>query len=166
MLMIAESFKELRFAELLQVYEQSNLEAASEWKHLPPMFALQLAEQDFRQYLQDVFFKTPGAACFLWEENGHYVSALRLEPYRDGLLLAALETAPSYRKMGYAAVLIQAVQRHLTKNGAVRLYSHVNKKNVASMRTHEKCGFRVVSDCAVYISGSMDYRSCTLLYEC
>ena len=166
MLVIAESFKDLRFSELLQVYEQSNLEAASERKNLPPMFALQLAEQDFRQYLQDLFFKTPGAICCLWEENGRYVSALRLEPYRDGLLLAALETAPSYRKMGYAVDLIRAVQHHLAETGAVKLYSHVNKKNAASMRTHEKCGFRVVSDCAVYISGSMDYRSCTLLYEC
>lgn len=166
MLVIANSFKDLRFAELLRVYEQSNQEAASERKNLPPMFALQLAEQDFRQYLQEVFFRTPGALCCIWEENGHYVSALRLEPYRDGLLLAALETAPSCRKQGYAAKLIRAVQKHLARQGTVKLYSHVNKRNTASLRTHEACGFRVISDCAVYLNGSVDYRSCTLLHEC
>lgn len=165
MLITAKSLRELRFPELMQVYEQSNLETASERKDLPTMFALQLAEQDFRQYLQEVFFRTPGAICAVWEENGHYVSALRLEPYKDGLLLAALETAPSFRKQGYAATLIREVQRYLAEAGNVKIYSHVNKRNTASLRTHEKCGFRVISDCAAYINGSVDSRSCTLLYE-
>ena len=166
MLIIAKSLKDLRFAELMQVYEQSNLEAASERKNLPAMFALQLAEQDFRQYLQEVFFKTPGAICCVWEESGHYVSALRMEPYRDGLLLEALETAPNFRNKGYAATLIQEVQSHLSKQGSLKIYSHVNKRNIASLKTHEKCGFSVASDCAVYINGSADYRSCTLVFEC
>lgn len=166
MLVIAKSFRDLRFSELMQVYEQSNLEAAEERKNLPPMFALQLAEQDFRQYLQEVFFRTKGAVCCIWEENGHYVSALRLEPYRDGLLLAALETAPAFRKRGYASALIQAVQQYLAACGNVKIYSHVNKQNIASVCTHEKCGFRVISDRAVYLNGSVDSRCSTFLHTC
>jgi len=165
MLVIAKSFRNLRFAELMQVYEQSNLEAAKERKNLPVMFALQLAEQDFRQYLQEVFFRTPGAFCCIWEENGHYVSALRVEPYRDGLLLTALETAPSCRRKGYAAALIRAVQQNFLEIDRVKIYSHVDKQNAASLQTHKKCNFRVISDCAVYINGSVDYRCCTMLYE-
>ena len=163
MLIIAKSLRDLRFSELMQVYGQSNREAAQEWKNLPPMFALELAEQDFRQYLQEVFFRTPGAVCCIWEESGRYVSALRLEPYKDGLLLAGLETAPDCRRQGYGEALIRAVQQHL---GIGKLYSHVDKRNTASLRIHEKCGFQVISDCAVYISGSVDYRCCTLVYEC
>lgn len=163
MLIIAKSLRDLRFSELMQVYGQSNREAAQERKNLPPMFALELAEQDFRQYLQQVFFRTPGAVCCIWEESGRYVSALRLEPYKDGQLLAALETAPDCRRQGYGEALIRAVQQHL---GSGKLYSHVDKRNTASLRIHEKCGFRVISDCAVYISGSVDYRCCTLVYEC
>lgn len=166
MLVIAKSFRELRFSELMQVYEQSNLEAAEERKTLPPMFALQLAEQDFRQYLQEVFFRTPSAFCCIWEEKGRYVSALRLEPYRDGLLLAALETAPTFRKQGYASALIRAVQQHLAACGSVKIYSHVNKQNTASVCTHEKCGFRVISDRAVYLNGSVDSHCSTFLYTC
>lgn len=162
MLNVARSLKDLRFSELMQVYAQSNLEAAEKRKNLPPMFALQLAEQDFRQYLQEVFFPTPGAYLCIWEEGGCYVSALRLEPYRDGLLLAALETAPAFRKRGYGAALIRAVQQHL---GPGKLYSHVDKRNAASLRTHEACGFRLLSDHAVYLNGSVDYRCHTLLYE-
>ena len=165
MLIIANSMRNLRFAELMEVYSQSNLEKTSDWPNLPEGFALQLAEQDFRQYLQDVFFKTPGAICAIWQENGKYTSALRLEPYRDGLLLEGLETAPALRRKGYAAMLIREVQQFLGEQGTVKLYSHVDKKNVASLNTHSSCGFRMISDCAVYINGNMDYRCCTLLYE-
>ena len=162
MLILVHSLRELRFGELMEVYVDSNREKASDWPNLPPLFALQLAEQDHREYLQDAFFRTPGAVLAVWEEKGIYVSALRLEPYKDGLLLNALETAPAHRKKGYAAGLIRAVQEN---RGTVKIYSHVNKRNMASLKTHEACGFRVISDCAVFLSGSVDYRSCTLLYE-
>ena len=165
MLVLTHSLRELRFGELMAVYIDSIAEAASDWPDLPPGLACQLAEQDVYQYLKDVFFPTQGAVCALWEEKGKYVSALRLEPYKDGLLLEALETAPNQRKKGYAVSLIQAVQAYLAEQGLVKLYSHVNKRNIASLKTHEKCGFSVVSDHAVYINGSVDYRCCTLLYE-
>ena len=165
MLIIANSLRELRFGELMEVYADSNAKKASDWPNLPRGFALQLAEQDFRQYLNDVFFRTPGAVCAIWEESGKYVSALRLEPYKDGLLLEALETAPMERKKGYAAALIHGVQGHLAAQRSVKLYSHVSRQNLASKRTHEKCGFTQISDHAVYINGSVDYRCCTLVYE-
>lgn len=165
MLIIANSLRELRFGELMEVYADSNAKKASDWSNLPCGFALQLAEQDFRQYLQEVFFRTNGALCAVWEESGKYVSALRLEPYKDGLLLEALETSPVERKKGYAAALIREVQAYLAAHGPVKLYSHVNKRNTASIKTHEKCGFKVISDHAVYINGSMDYRCRTLIYE-
>ena len=162
MLILVHSLRDLRFGELMEVYADSNREKATDWPNLPPMFALQLAEQDHREYLQDVFFRTPGAVLAVWEENGTYVSALRLEPYKDGLLLNALETAPIHRKKGYASRLIRVVQENM---GNVKIYSHVNKRNMPSLKTHEACGFRAISDCAVFLSGSVDYRSCTLLYE-
>lgn len=162
MLILATSLRQLRFSELMEVYADSNEEKASDWPNLPHGYALTLAEQDFRQYLQEVFFPTLGSLCAIWEENGKYVSALRLEPYKDGLLLEGLETHPDERKQGYAAMLISAVQQHL---GSVKIYSHVSKCNTASLKTHEKCGFRQISDHAVYINGSVDYRCSTLLYQ-
>lgn len=165
MLRIFTAARDLRFGELMEVYADSNLEKAEDWPNLPKGFALQLAEQDFRQYLLDVFFKTPGAVLAVWEHQGKYVCALRLEPYRDGLLLEGLETAPDRRKMGYAVALVRAMQAHLAEQDSVKLYSHVAKKNLPSRKTHEKCGFREISDSAVYINGSVDYRCCTYLYE-
>ena len=165
MLLLAHSLRDLRFGELMEVYAQSNEETAMQWPNLPRGYALTLAEQDLRQYLREVFFPTAGALCAVWEEQGRYVSALRLEPYRDGLLLAALETAPDQRCRGYALMLITEVQRHLAQQGPVKLYSHIAKRNVASRKVHEQCGFRIISDHAVYINGSVDHRCDTWLYE-
>ena len=83
----------------------------------------------------------------------------------DGLLLEALETAPGWRRMGYAVRLIQAVQQMLEQQGSVRIYSHVSKKNTASLKTHLRCGFEIYLDHAAYIDGSVNRRAYTLRYE-
>jgi len=165
MLILAKSLHQIRFGELMQVYADSNGEKASDWPDLPKGFALMQAEQDFRQYLEEVFFRTPSAVCAIWEEKGKYVSALRLEPYRDGLLLEGLETHPDCRRKGYGAALIRAVGEYLSDRGAVKIYSHVKKRNIPSLRIHEKCGFIKIADHASCIDGSVDPCSVTLLSE-
>ena len=154
--------KDLSFGKLMEVYAEGNLENGQErWPDEPEYRQIALAEQEFYQYLQQVFFKTDGAEYLIWSENGRYISALRLEPYREGLLLEALETAPASRRKGYAAKLIQAA---LAYTGNVKIYSHVGKNNVASLRTHETCGFVKIMDYAVYADGSVDNRCCTLIH--
>ena len=150
---IAKSLKEVDFSQLMAVYEEGNLENGEElWPELPEGLRLLRAEQAFHQYLRECFFATPEAVYCIWQEGGQYVSALRLEPYRDGLLLEALETAPAYRRRGYACALIEAVLRQF---GEKRIYSHVSKRNTASLRTHEACGFRRIAEHAVYADGSV-----------
>lgn len=160
MLIVAKSLKELSFGKLMEIYIEGNLENAQEfWPDEPEGRQIALAEQEFYNYLQQVFFCTPGASYLIWEEEGRYVSALRLEPYQDGLLLEALETAPQHRRRGYAARLVQAALEHA---GQVKIYSHVGKRNTASLRTHEKCGFARILEYAVYADGSVNDRCCTL----
>jgi RimJ/RimL family protein N-acetyltransferase len=155
--------KELPFGALMVVYEQSNQENGEEfWPDLSAGERLLRAEQEFYQYLQQVFFQTEGAVYYLWEVKGRPVCALRLEPYRDGMLLEALETAPEQRRKGYAAALIRAM---LAQLGAGKIYAHVGKRNEASLKTHISCGFRRISEQAVYADGSVNDRCCTLLYE-
>lgn len=163
MLRIAKKMNDFSFGKLMEVYKEGNLENGQElWPDEPQGRQIALAEQEFHSYLQQVFFKTEGAAYLFWEENGCYVSALRLEPYRDGLLLEALETAPEHRKLGYAARLVSAAVDHVS---GVRIYSHVGKKNLPSLRTHDQCGFRKLLDYAVYADGSVNDRCCTLCHE-
>ena len=162
MLIIAHKLHEFTFGKLMDVYAEGNLENGQDlWPDETESRQIALAEQEFYNYLQQVFFRTNGAQYLIWEENGRYVSALRLEPYQDGLLLEALETLPQARRKGYAVRLIEASLEFV---GNAKVYSHVHKQNVASLRTHEKCGFAKVLDYAVYADGSVNDRCCTLCH--
>ena len=164
MLLIAKSLRGLSFPKLMEVYVEGNRENGGDrYPGETPDRQLALAEEDFREYLSQVFFAAEGAAYFILEEAGRYVSALRLEPYRDGLLLEALETDPEQRRRGYAAGLIEAVQTYLGEGG--KLYSHVDKRNLPSLKTHEKCGFRRIADVAVYVDGSVNRKACTMCWD-
>lgn len=166
MLTVIRSMKELCFGQLMDVYAQTNRATARErWSSEPESYGVALAEQDFYNYLDTGFFRTLGASYCVWQENGCYVSALRLEPWRDGLLVEALETAPERRNRGYAYALLRSVQAYLGEQGTVRLYSHISKRNNASIAVHEKCGFRKIANMAAYLDGSVDARSGTYLYE-
>lgn len=163
MLKIAKSLGALSFPQLMAVYEESNRENAAQFfPGEPEMRQLALTEARFREYLQEDFFATSGAVYAIWEEQGRYVSALRLEPYRDGLLLETLETIPAERGRGYATGLVKAVLQ-LPEVGKV--YSHVGKRNRFSQAVHQTCGFRQIADHAVYIDGSVDSRAVTLCWE-
>lgn len=159
MLKIIRSMKDLQFGQLMAVYEEGNrLNGEEFWPDLSEGQKILRAEQDFYQYLKECFFPTEGAYYGVWVEGNTYVSALRLEPYRDGLLLEALETVPTHRQRGYAKALIQAV---LLKEQGRKIYAHIHKGNLPSIRTHESCGFCRISDHAVYIDGSVHPHSYT-----
>lgn len=164
MLKIYQTMRSLSFGKLMTVYDTSNREHGAQ---IAPEESedrqMELSEQDFYFYLRDSFFKTPGARYAVWEVNGRYVSALRLEPYRDGLLLEGLETAPDQRGRGYATQLLQAVLAELEP--PVPVYSHVDKKNAASHQVHCNAGFTVLSDSASFVDGSANHRSYTLVYR-
>lgn len=166
MLVLVRMARELRFGELMGLYEESNLEKGRLlWPHETEARQLALAEQDFFDYLRQVFFTLPGAMYCIWQKNGRYVSALRLEPWKDGLLLTGLETAPQSRNRGCACDLIRSVQAFLSQQGPVKLYSHIRNCNKPSIRVHEKCGFQKVFSYAAYTDGSVDVKSGTYRYE-
>ena len=163
MLLIYTRLSQIRFGQLMQVYEEGAVENGAEfYPDLSPNEQILRAEQDFYAYLQSGFFIQDEDRYCIWEENGRYVCALRLEKYQDGLLLEALETHPSYRRRGYAKKLIQSVFEELKPN---RVYSHIGHKNLASQATHIACGFQKVSDSARYADGSVNDRCGTYLYE-
>ena len=158
MLLIAKRLEELDFSALMDIYVEGNLEKAEEYGD----GGLLRAEREFYDYLREDFFRQQGAFYAVWTEQGSYVSALRLEPYKDGWLLEALETAPDYRKKGYAKALMIAVLEYMDQS---IIYSHVSKRNEASLRTHYACGFQKHLDHVVYLDGSVTNRAVTLKFE-
>jgi RimJ/RimL family protein N-acetyltransferase len=160
MLFQIDALKHLRFSSLMEVYEEGNREnGRDQYPRLSGPEQILAAERDFYQYLE-LFFSTGGSRYLIWELDGCYVSALRLEPYQDGLLLEGLETRPSERRKGFATKLINAVIENLD-DCELPVYSHISKWNEASIRTHEKCGFKRILDYCVYIDGSVNQNAYT-----
>lgn len=153
-LRIIRSLRELQFSKLLDVYSGSMYSSCATQKQLE-------AEQDFYAFLRD-FFKTGFYA--VWELNGRYVSALRLEPYQDGLLLEAVETAPAHRNQGYATSLLNAALAYVMEDLHCPVYSHIKMDNLPSLALHKACGFRKILDYVSYIDGSVARDACTFCY--
>lgn len=167
MLKIITSMRQLKFSELMQIYIESNRIKGSEYyPHISSEAQLLEAEQDMYQYLSTVFFKQEQAFYAVWEVDNTYRSAVRFESYADGLLMCALETDPIYRNQGFAEQLLNAVKRFLSMQDGGRVYAHVSKVNTASLALHRKCGFNVIKNHAVFLDGSVEYGSLTLLLEC
>ena len=165
MLKIFNNLGDIDFRQLMNVYTEGNRINGSEfYSKYPDNLRILYAEQDFYNYLL-LFFKEKTARYAVWEHEGCYVAALRIERFSDGLLLSALETDPKHRRMGFASSLITATVEHLKTGGRGRLYSHVNKHNIASLAVHEKCGFQIISDHAVYLDGTVVTDSYTLSLE-
>lgn len=145
MLKLAYKITELDLEQLLEVYRGSEPD-----------------EVNFLDYLREDFFRQEGAFYAIWFVDDMYKSAVRLEPYRDGLLLYSLETAPNSRREGYAYNLLSQLLQLLHNFDCKAVYSHVNKRNKPSLNLHDKCGFKVISDTATYIDGTVTQNSYTL----
>lgn len=149
-------------SQLMQVYRETTEEDGKrKYPDASAYWQLLYAEEDFLSYLRDVFFKSRFAIYAVWSVDGVYKAALRLEPYRDGLLLEGLETAPEARRKGYATKLLSYVLSHLQDCEFSYVYSHVHKRNLSSVSLHKKIGFQIISDMAVYIDGTVTQQSYT-----
>lgn len=154
------SLSSVRFGQLMEVYLEGNLENGRErYPFLSPSEQLLSAEQDFYQYLSE-FFRTSGSFYLVLSQQERYLTALRMEPYKDGLLLEALETRPEERRKGYASELLLRC-RKIAAEQATKIYSHISKRNLPSIAVHERCGFRRILDYAVYVDGSVNDRAYT-----
>lgn len=158
MVKIHKSLSELQYMQLMDVYSEdlSTGVKSGDWE------TISTAEQDFYGYLR-VFFKTKGAFVAIWEEEGQYCSAVRIEPWQDGYLLSGLSTAPQHRRKGYGTALVRDVLNHLPQGS--KLYSHIEKKNTASLALHRQCGFAQVQDFARMLDGSVLNHFYTYIYE-
>ena len=151
MLKLFYKIGELDFRQLMEVYGETNQRSGKrDYPNFPEGLRLLYAEQDFYQYLE-IFFEYPDSVYAVWVDDGRYKAALRLEKYAGGLLVTALETHLEARRKGYATKLVSAVSDSFKKT----LYSHVQKSNSVSLVVHEKCGFSIISNKAVFLDGSI-----------
>lgn len=170
MLLKITSCADLDSRKLMDIYSESNSENAEDFypEETDRAVALRKVEAGYLSFLEDEFFKWTKATYWVWEEDGRWVSAVRICEIRDGLYyLEALETHPAHRKQGYGSRLLSSVLSAMKEDGPFRLCDCVSKKNVASLKTHEKCGFRIVSESGYnYLYDETDEHDFGLEYSC
>lgn len=165
MLKVFDNLGDIDFHQLMNVYTETNQLSGEElYSKYSENLRILYAEQDFYSYLL-LFFKEPSASYAVWIHEGHYIAALRIERYSDGLIISALETHPEHRNKGFASKLIVSVLEYLKSEGRGHLYSHVGKNNYPSLAVHAKCGFQIISNQAVYLDGTVVTDSYTLCAE-
>ena len=165
MLEIISSLNMLPFGELMSVYEESNRENGAErYPNLPANLQLLEAEQDFYAYLK-CFYRQEDSFYAQWRQDGILVAALRIEPYRDGWLLAALETRPDKRNLGYARSIIRELLSYMERTQRLPIYSHIGRGNLPSQKVHILCGFAEILPYSVYADGRVNDRCTTYCYN-
>lgn len=153
MIIFADKINELDIAYLTELYSE-DIETARK-RCYGKIFEYEgrlRAEQDYYQYLHDVFFAEAGGKIVVFEENGRYISGACFEPYKDGLLLNSLVTIAEARRKGYAQKLLMYA---LSQFRELPVYAHIHFRNTASRRLHEKVGFTMLYEYAHMLDGAV-----------
>ena len=129
--------------------------------------ALKFVEKGFLNYLKSMFFTSEENTYWVLADKNKYLCACRTTEIRKGFYyLEALETIPDERNKGYGTKLLTFVTQELKKAGPFKLCSCVGKSNTLSLKTHQKCGFRIISDMGInYITDEPESRSYSLEYK-
>ncbi len=156
MLLRFDSLDEMDFTKLMEIYRESNTENVAYF--FPDCTDTEAGrkqvEKKFYAYLKDDFFSKPGNRYYVYEEDGAFLSAIRLfpvpmEPHK--YYAEALETRPDRRREGNAKALFKLLFEALSKQGNFEITDSVSKMNTASLRTHLSCGFRIYQEKSVCI---------------
>ncbi len=148
MLLRFDSFAQLDARMLMDLYAEGNRENAEDfYPDDDPVIGIQKVEQEFLDFLKNDFLSKPENTYWVYTESGKYLSALRLTELDNRLFyLEALETHPDYRRKGYALKLLSEVTDTLKSDGPFSICDCVGKQNTASIETHIKAGFTIVSE--------------------
>ena len=162
-------FSQIDGRKLMDLYGEGNAENADYFYPDTEDRAAALArvEADFLAYIRDKFLQDQTNRYMILAENGVWISALRLYALGNGeYYIEALETHPACRRRGYGAALLTAVLDRLGAEGPFRVRDCVNKKNTASLRTHEKCGFTAADTVGHdLLDGTVNERCFTMEYK-
>ena len=168
-LRILRRYEQLDGERLMAVYAEGNAENAREfYPDLPASEGIRRVEAEFLTYLQEGFYLRPDPVYYVLEEDGCWISALRLnQPEKGSYYLEALETRPDRRRQGHAVRLLQMVLAELQEKGLpFRLCDCVDKDNLPSLHTHLKCGFRIAGTTGCnLLDGSTNPRAYSMEFD-
>ena len=153
--------------KMMAIYAEGNKENAEYfYPQTDKLEAIEKVERDFCRCIKNEFLNGTNI-YYVLEIDGVWVSALRLYCLGNNFYyLEALETMPQYRRKGYAVRLLTEVINDLKEKGSFKICDSVGKKNTASLNTHKKCGFKIVSEDGYdYLQKEIDERCYGLEYS-
>ncbi len=65
----------------------------------------------------------------------------------------------------FASVVTAEESKDAENEKTEKIYSHIARDNIASVRLHRSCGFEKLLDHAVYVDGSVTHNCCTYLLD-
>lgn len=157
MLLIADKIENIEISRLFTVYSETISSMKQEYGAFRGEYAFIISLQEF--------LSSENAYLGIWCVDGIYMSAVRLEPYRDGYILSCLESAPEHRNCGAAKAIITEMINFANDRGFLPLYSHIHKSNLASIKAFTHCGFEITGKPAVFLDGSVYASYHTLYYK-
>ena len=148
MLLRIDGYEALDARKLMDLYAEGNRENAEYFfPDDDPATGTAKVEAGFLDFLKNEFLPRPENTCWVLEQDGVYLSALRLTELPERrFYLEALETHPAYRRRGYAKQLLLCVVDALKAGGPLCICDCVGKRNTASVETHKSAGFAIVSE--------------------
>lgn len=169
MLLKFTCFDKIDQKKLMDVYFESNMENTDYFcpSEKDKEKALKFVENGFLNFLKTEFFASENSTYWVLTDKNKYLSALRTSEIRKSFYyLEALETDVNERNKGYDTKLLTEVLEELKKEGSFKLCSCVGKSNTLSLKTHQKCGFRIISDIGInYITDEPESRCYSLEYK-
>lgn len=162
MLAVINCFDDIDIVALREIYEETLGQMRDDYSdgYGPYNSVYQCLTDDLLD-----FFRVSNSKLFLWVSECYPVAAVRCEPHGDGVLISYLETKPCMRGNGYATALLCATIEHLKSYGVKQIYSHVNKRNKASLSVHKASGFQIQDDFAKLLDGTISQNYYTLQYK-
>ncbi len=160
-----QSCDEKTIAALLGVYTQSTEEIYRKGyagKYDSAKDARAALFQDYTGFIFK-FLEQDDRYIFAVKENIECTAALRIIRMSEyGWYIEALETAPKYRRQGFARYLLKQTLRCMRTLGARNIVSIVRSDNPASRALHLSCGFADTGKTAKDIEGA-PIEPCSIL---
>lgn len=135
---------EKTIAALLCVYAQTTEEIYKkkyEGRYGSDKYARAALAQDYSDFIAE-FITQNDRYIFAVKENETYAAVLRIIQMSEfGWYIEAMETAPQYRRKGFARYLLKQTLRCMRNLGAKTIISVIGNDNLASLALHISCGF-------------------------
>lgn len=103
-------------------------------------------EKDYYKYLDSLNSDSNFVFYAIYADDTRIYSVCRLIKRNSKHYIEGLETHRDYYSQGFGCNILRETVLECASRGIKKIYSEINPQNIASVKTHEKLGFKKESD--------------------